>query len=383
MKTSNLIHNSQLTIHNVSLWCGLVGVLLLTSCYQPKVVMKTVIEGEGYSNFVDYNFRDITYSNVMSQEMRDSLWTGNKAILSYPIPECLNMDAFGSTHTDFGEGDTVTTTFWMPFKTVEEMCEMTPLQLNGVRLRSKAKLDKRFRWFYTEYTFTETFYCVGDTFKLPATDYADKAEISYWFSGQPNLVEGLSGAEASQKLSEMEPKITRWLNDNLFKTGFDFIVENYDSIANPPVSKERFIELQDSLVHFIMAGEEDILTARPDDKLREFFHSNAYAMFFDEDNPLGEKLNKEFMNRLNIFWFNVPYTLSMPGKVTDAGNGTLQPDGTILYPFTGERLIPQDYTITATSRKTNVWACVVSVLIILLALGSFLWGRRSYKRRAE
>ena len=44
-----------------------------------------------------------------------------------------------------------------------------------------------------------------------------------------------------------------------------------------------------------------------------------------------------------------------------------------LYPFTGERLIPQDYTITATSRKTNLWACILSVLIILLAIGSLLY----------
>ena len=82
------------------------------------------------------------------------------------------------------------------------------------------------------------------------------------------------------------------------------------------------------------------------------------------------------MNSLNILWFNVPYTLTMPGTVVDSGNGTLQRDGTIFYPFTGERLIPQDYTITATSRKTNLWACILSVLIILLAIGSLLYRRR-------
>jgi hypothetical protein len=252
------------------------------------------------------------------------------------------------------------------------MCEQTPLQLNGVRLRSNAKLDKRFRWFYTEYVFPETFYCVGDSFKLPPTDYADKDAVSYWFTGQPNLLQGLNGAEAYEKLGNMEPAVTKWLNDNLFRVGFDFIVSHYDSIPNPPVSRERFIELQDSLVHFILAGEEDILTAQPEEKLREFFHSDAYALFFDEDNPLGESLNKEFMNRLNIFWFNVPYTLTMPGKVTDTGNGMLQPDGTVFYPFTGERLIPQDYTITATSRVTHIWAYIVTLLLILLSIGSFL-----------
>ena len=370
MKTSKLVYGLRFTVY------GLMVALLLTSCYQPKVVMKTVIEGKGYSNFVGYNFRDITYSNVMSQEMRDSMWAGDNLKWSYPLPECLNTNAFMSTHTDIGEGDTVTTTFWNAFETVEEMCERTPLQLNGVRLRSKAKLDKRFRWFYTEYTFTETFYCVGDTFKLPATDYADKAEISYWFTGQPNLIEGMSGAEASQKLSDMEPKITKWLNDNLFKTGFDFIVANYDSIANPPVSREQFIELHDSLANYLLPEGDDILAVNIEDALRDFFHSNAYAMFFDEDTPCGQALNKEFLNSLNIFWFNVPYTLSMPGTVIDSGTGTLQADGTVFYPFTGERLIPQDYTITATSRKTNLWACIVSALIVLLAIGSFLYRRR-------
>ena len=371
MKTSNFI--CHLTI--------LCAALLLTSCYQPDVVMHTIIKGKWEPNSAHgcSCIREVTYSNVMSKEKRDSLWTGDNVRWSQPLPECLNVDAFGGTQTDIGEDDTVTTRFWMPFWSVEEMCQKTPLQLNGVRLRSNAKLDKRFRWFYTEYTFTETFYCVGDTFKLPATDYADKAEISYWFTGRPNLIQGLSGAEASQRLSKMEPKITQWLNDNLFKTCFDFIVANYDSIANPPVSRERFIELHDSLVNTLIAGQDDILNIQPDDAFNKFFHSNAYAIFFDENHPCGQALNQEFGNRLSIFWFNVPYTLTMPGKVIDAGNGTLQPDGSVFYPFTGERLIPEDYTITATSRQTNLWPCIISILIFLLLIGSFMYRKRPAK----
>jgi hypothetical protein len=353
--------------------------LLLTSCYHPRVVMHTIIEGKGHSNFMNHNFREISYSNVMSQELRDSVWGKGKIGWSQPMPECLNIDAFCSSETTIGEGDTVTTTFWCPFETVEEMCERTPLQLNGVRLRSSAKLDKRFRWFYTEYTFTETFYCVGDTFKLPATDYADKAEITYWFTGRPNLVEGMSGAEASQKLSGMEPKITKWLNDNFFKTGFDFIVAHYDSIANPPVSREQFVELRDSLANYLLSLEDDILVVNSEDALRNFFHSDAYAMFFDDETPCGQAMSQEFNNSLNIFWFNVPYTLTMPGTVIDPGNGTLQPDGTVFYPFTGERLIPQDYVITATSRKTNPWAFVLTALIILAAIASFVYKRKRFE----
>ena len=323
--------------------------------------------------------REVSYSNVMTQEMRDSLLGKHINGWSQPMPECLQVDAFCKSQTVIGKGDTVTTTFSSPFSSVEEMCAKTPLQLNGTKLRSNASLEKRFRWFYTEYVYTETFYCVGDTFKLPPTDYADKDAVSYWFTGQPNLMQGLSGAEAYEKLSKMEPAVTKWLNDNFFKVGFDYIVAHYDSIPNPPVSRERFIELKDSLVRFIMAGEEGILGSQPSSKLYDFFHSDAYEMFSDDNTPCGKELSKELLKRLEIFCFKVPYTLIMPGTVTDTGNGILQPDGTIFYPFTGERLIPKDYTISATSRVTNVWAYIVTLLIIVLAVGSFLY-RRKYRR---
>ncbi|MBR4130223.1 MAG: hypothetical protein IKU02_04765 [Bacteroidaceae bacterium] len=344
--------------------------LLLSSCYQPNVVMKTVVDWNGNCT------REVSYSNEMSKEERDSELGEHLNGWSQPVPMCLNIDAFCKSKTVVGEGDTVTTTFEQVFKSVSKMCEETPLQLNGTQLKSNAQLKKHFRWFYTDYTFTETFYCVGDIFNLADTVYASNAVMSYWFTGEPNLVKGLSGAEASQKLSEIEPLVTRWLNDNLFQVGFDYIVANYDSIPNPPVNKERFIELHDSLAHFILADAEDPLDINPTDKFREFFHSDAYSMFFGENTLQAEELTKELEKRMNIFCFNVPYTLVMPGKVVDAGNGSLQPDGSILYPFTGERLIPEDYTITATSRKTNVWAYIVSLLIILLAAGSFFYRKR-------
>lgn len=351
---------------------ALIGTLLLSSCYQPDVVMHTTINQNPWRPCE----REITYSNVMPKQMRDSVYGKTGLGWSQPMPECLNTDAFCSTHTEIGKDDTVSTTFWTPFKSTEEMSQQTPLQLNGTHLRSKASLKKQFRWFYTNYVFSETFYCVGDTFQLADTLYADKALISYWFTGEPNLVKGLSGAEASQKLSEIEPAINRWLNDNLLKVGFDYIVSHYDSIPAPPVSKERFIELHDSLITFIMFGADDLLDIKPEERLQAFFHSDAYNSFFDDETTLGKGLTDELGKQLNIFWFNVPYTLTMPGTVTDAGSGALQADGSILYPFKGERLIPKDYTITATSRVTHIWAYILTLFIILIALGSMLYRKK-------
>ena len=346
----------------------IVAAMLLASCQQSEVKMHTIIHKDGTCT------REISCSKVMTKEERDSLW-GDKTTSSLPIPECIDIDGFSETNTVVGNGDTVTTTFSCNYPSVAEMSEKNPILLNDAQLKSKAELEKRFRWFYTEYTFTEVFECVGDTFKLDATKYADKDIVSFWFTGEPNLLKGLNGAEASQKISEMEPFVSKWLNDNLFKVCFDYVVNHYDSIPNPPVSKERFCELHDSLANYLLKDREDILDVEPAEGLKTFFHSDAYAIFFNEDTAYGKELNKELLKRLNIFWFNVPYTLSMPGTVIDSGRGIMDGD-IILYPLTGERLIPQDYTITATSRVTHIWAYIVTLLVVLFALGNIFYRKK-------
>ena len=65
-----------------------------------------------------------------------------------------------------------------------------------------------------------------------------------------------------------------------------------------------------------------------------------------------------------------PYILKMPGRVSDAGRGQIE-DGVIKYRFEGSFLIPGDYTITASSRVVNVWAFLLSGLVVVIAVGSF------------
>ncbi len=62
----------------------------------------------------------------------------------------------------------------------------------------------------------------------------------------------------------------------------------------------------------------------------------------------------------------------MPGKVIDAGNGVVE-GNVVRYRFSGERLIPHPFEVTITSRVTNVWAFVVTALVILLAIGCLFY----------
>ena len=72
----------------------LTSAVFIASCEKPNVRMHTIIHEDGWIE------RQITYSTIMSQEMRDSLWSGDNVCLAEPVPECLNIDAFMGSHTD-------------------------------------------------------------------------------------------------------------------------------------------------------------------------------------------------------------------------------------------------------------------------------------------
>ena len=354
----------------------LTSAAFIASCDKPNVQLHTTIHEDGWCD------REVTYHTVMSKEERDSLWDGNNVAWAQPLPECVNTDAFMGSHTDV-DGDTVTTTFSHSFRSAEEMCKMTPLNLNGSRIQSKASLEKKFRWFYTEYTFTETFISVADTFKIPVSDYADKDVISYWFTGQPNLMQGLTGAEVAQRIDTMGTWVDKWVNANLYQSVFEYMVDNYDSIPNPPVSRERFMVLRDSVYSYIISRSNNTLDIDIPNTYKAFFNSDAYAQFFDDETPLGEGLSDKLSTQLNIFSFDVPYILSMPGTVVNPGTGVIK-NGDIYYQLTGERLIPGDYTITATSHVTHIWAYIVTILVIILAIGSFVYsGKKKRNKQME
>ncbi len=277
------------------------------------------------------------------------------------------------TKPEKGEKLDTTVTYARNFDNVEQLSQDMPLILNGKPLSSKATFQKRFRWFYTEYTFTEAFASIGGNFPIPLTNYADTASINDWFFRQPQLLQGMNGSEAFSRLAEIGQKMDKWLSDNLMHVGINYIYTHYDSIVNPPVSREQFMQLGDSLNAFItQKAGNDFLVYDHQKGVQEFFNSNAYDIFFNYETEIGKGFLNQITPLISFSNLSVPYTLTMPGKVINIGNG-IYSDGIISYTLSGERLIPNDYTITATSQQTNTWAYVVTIILILLAIGSWVW----------
>jgi len=373
---------------NKKLMVAALTVLLMASC-KKDAQMLTVINKDGSC------MRELTKSVPLEELMESGTnpddgkekgmdeWQQTWSVKGeetkrHPLPMTeAQYDSLQREHKDEQVADLVVKHYTRDFKSVEEMSRNLPIG-SDYPLKVEGSLEKHFKWFYTEYVFKETFdYDTSDTltfFSIPLDRFISADSAAYWFTGQPDLSDRRNGAELKEMLDKIEGKISKWVCANMFAEVYDYIGENYEKIKNPPVSKEEFMASRDTL-----AMSPDILNQEPLNNdgevykkvIDDYFHTNAYSSF-----PIvNDSLEQRFSKYNYILPLDLTYNLVMPGKATDTGMGTY--DGEVIrYRLTGERLIPGAYTITATSRVTNAWAFVVTILVIVMAIGSFVYRER-------
>ena len=265
------------------------------------------------------------------------------------------------------------------FKSVAEMSDSLTKVVNHL-FKATASLDKHFKWFYTDYVYTET-YTLTDMqqlFTIPLDRFVSADTASYWFTGQPNLAEDLTGSEQKELLDGIESKISQWMNANTFDYIYTYIAHVFwKDIKNPPVTNGQFLANKDSIVMSPAVANMKIFDElEPVAKiLKDYYHTDAFQPIFSEDRHWDRILDHQYMSLKYLMWMKPQLNLVMPGRVIDSGMGKV--DGNVIsYRFSGERLLPHDYVISATSRVTHVWAYVITFLVIIVAIGSFFYRKK-------
>ena len=263
----------------------------------------------------------------------------------------------------------------------QNVSEMSDSLTRAVRhlFKATASLDKHFKWFYTDYTYKETFAImdINQIFPIPLDRFVSADSASYWFTGEPNLAAGLTGAEQKEMLDDIETRISQWFNACTMAFVYAQVWLCYDEVKNPPVSKEQYIELKDSIVMSSAVRNMDLFCNinQVSNIIKDFYHSDAYAPLFSDSTKWERLLETKYKSFENLARMKPMLDYMMPGKVIDAGNGVVE-GNVVRYKFSGERLIPHPYDVIITSRVINVWAFIITILIVLIAVGSFFYRRK-------
>lgn len=267
------------------------------------------------------------------------------------------------------------------FSTIKEAEEDYPIRINGKPVIKRCSLEKHFKWFYTDYEFKETFVDFSHLFKIPISKYLDKEAAEYWFTGNPDLVEGLSGLEAQDIINNISEKAGQWFSANMMNNYIDLFIESYEELEKVPISKAEMERQRDSLIEYAVkqGKKEEPISIDPGVIASNYFKNEYFANIENGDNPFAEKLNEQYENIFYPFiQQDIDYRVAMNGaKIIDKGNGVIK-DKTIVFRLTPTRLLSQDYTIKAVFRATNYSAYILTILVILCVI--LCWKKRTNLR---
>ena len=360
---------------------------LLSSC-QGDIEMLTIVNEDGSCMreiIVDADRSLLTIGKYDNEDPRVAhiedgweLYWGYKGDNSrFPIP--MSVEKYDSISREVGPSravkDTICVYARKEYASVEDMCAGSPMFFVDEQAGADGSLDKEFRWFYTDYVFTEKFSSVADYFKVPVTDFMSEEEALYWFSGTPDLYAGKPTWRYYEMLEDLKEKADRWVFANVHYKLLSGIADRYDMVVEPPVSKDEFIAQLGDVVKQLASYDTyklEYSTARS--IVSSHFGSDAYSPFINEDEwKKDEKLSATAFDYLFLFYYNE--SIVMPGRIIDAGGGIYK-DGVVTFTVDAGRFLLKDYEIRVVSRVVNVWAFIVTA-----ALASALFVAVVYRKR--
>lgn len=361
---------------------------LLSSC-QGDIEMLTIVNEDGSCMreiIVDADRSLLTTGKYDNDDPRVAriedgweLYWGYKGDNSrFPIP--MSVEKYDSISREVGPSravkDTICVYARKEYASVEDMCAGSPMFFVDKQAGADGSLVKEFRWFYTDYVFTEKFSSVADYFKVPVKDFMSEEEALYWFSGTPDLYAGKPTWRYYEFLEDFKEKADRWVFANMYYKLLSGIADRYDMVVDPPVSKDEFIaQLGDVVKQLASYDTYNLEYSTACSIVSSHFGSDAYSPFiYDEWKKEGlfEELDNYFGY---LFLFYYDESIVMPGRVIDDGGGIYK-DGVVTFKVDAGRFLLKDYEIRVVSRVVNVWAFIVTA-----ALASALFVAVIYRKR--
>lgn len=225
----------------------------------------------------------------------------------------------------------------------------------------KESLSKKFKWFYTYYTFQCNYAKLQYYAPISIDKYLTKEEQILWTQGNLSGYSILNGFEMADLLSGLEEKFTKWYSHNCFELS---IIE-LEKIARTGIidneEKEKiFTKLYDQ-------KKDDICPEITYDALDKYYSTNYYSNFYL---TYKDSINNGFDQATSIIDYigiTIRYELLVPGTLINS-NTQVDEQGTLIWKVDGMRLLFNDYTLTAEYRNPNIWSFVVSILVAIVAI---------------
>lgn len=331
--------------------------LMIVSCDEPEIVVTDIVHPDGaitrrieMKNFTNkFDISDI-------QVPFDTTWTVRDSIELYS----------NDSGTDFD-------TIWIKraeklFKSVDEL-NLSYIADSGSNREAvrHAEFKKTFKWFSTEYTFSEV---VGKRMDngYPVSDFMNEEELKWFFS--PDFLTGqMREGPDSLKYRALEDSLNRkretWILKCLASEWSSEFVKLTEGKAAPDVSKESLKAREDELVKLIGSkGNSFDSLWNNGIFIREFLGmETGQKLQAEADSAASLVMGKLFFN-----FDDYNLRIIMPGKLTRT-NGFTDSTGATIWPVRSDLFLSEPYIMKAESKTPNKWTWYVTGIFLLAVAG--------------
>jgi hypothetical protein len=327
--------------------------VIAASCNEPETIVTNIVHSDGsVTRRIEMKNLENKFELSDLQVPFDSTWT---------IRDSLEIDT---------DGDTI----WVKraekrFASVDEI-NITYQSDSGANreIKRHAEFRKRFKWFTTEYRFSE----VIDkkmSYGYPVDNFLNQDELNWFYSPASLTDEKLNGAD-SLKFREfsdsVDKKIVKWYLKNLVSVWIGEFTWLTGDAGENEMSQEALKQREDEFAATIEKNSENFDSLWAEGALLREFIGDANAVRFKTEADSAAEWATD------RFWVSFKdYTLRtiMPGKLTET-NGFVDSSGILLWPVRSDFFLTEQYEMYSQSKVLNKWAWVISgIFVVFVGIG--------------
>jgi hypothetical protein len=331
-------------------------IAMVASCDEPETVVTNIVHPDGsVTRKIEMKNAKNKFDVTVMQVPFDSTWT---------IRDSLEISNNGK--------DTV----WVKraeklFASVDEINGYYKAD-SGANKKSvrRAEFRKKFKWFNTEYDFSETI-DKKMLYGYPVSNFLNQDELK-WFYSPDNFQEEKKNGPDSLKFKAFsdttDKKAEKWMIKCLVSEWIGEFTKLTGEKAVGSMSQESLKQREDEFAKIVIGSGEhfDSLWSNGD-LLKEFVGEADAARYKVEADSAGNIASER------LFRSFARYTMRtiMPGKLTDT-NGLIDSSGVLLWPVKDDYFLTEPYVMRAESKVPNRWAWIVSGLFLVFVIMGFI-----------
>ncbi len=245
------------------------------------------------------------------------------------------------------------------------------------KLNYKLSFKKKFRWFYTNYCYNETFFKINP-FDLSPKDFLSDEEMQLWKNRDDELVTRVNNKRTDSINSVIDNKAENWLKSS-FKRELVLNLKKALEILNDPLLKPSMIE--DNIDTILNLCPGDYSTKKLIAAMAGYFQDEKVYLLLGNRFSFLNATEKKYESILDNFHEEAVFKTILPGTIIE-NNATKINDDTLCWSVTAYKFFFNNYELKATSRVINRCAYWVTGVIILLIIG-FVVLKRQPKTGAQ